>query len=97
MATSSEVKAGLDDISATIRQLRFEMKRCKVSVTNTKTALTNLPTQYADVVATVQAFGTTNAFEALSKAELTKLTAEYQALLAAVTQAETDLAALTEF
>lgn len=97
MATSSEVKAGLDDISTEIRQLRFEMKRCKISITNAKNGLTNLPTKYADVVSTVQAYGTANAFEALSKAELAKLTTEFQALLAAVTTADDGLASITEF
>ncbi|MBK9284997.1 MAG: hypothetical protein IPM51_11880 [Sphingobacteriaceae bacterium] len=97
MATTSQVKAGLDDIATEIRQIRFEAGRCKITIGNVSAALANLATKYSDVVATIQTFGTTNAFEALSKAELTKLITEYQALKADLDQAVTALSSLTEF
>lgn len=80
MATSSEVKAGLDEIAAAIRAQRAIVAKAIQNAGAASAALAALPTTYADVIATVNAYGTTNAFEALSKAELAKMTSEYQAL-----------------
>lgn len=82
MATSSQVKTTLDEIAMIIREQRAVMEKVKSNAALASTALGDLPTVYADVVATIQAYGTTNAFEALAKAELAKLAAEYTALKA---------------
>lgn len=82
MATSSQVKAGLDEIAEKIRDQRAVMEKVKSNAAGASTVLGALQTEYADVIATVQAYGTSNAFEALAKAELGKLSAEYTALKA---------------
>ena len=82
MATSSEVKTALDAIAAFISKSRERMVGVKTTATEVSTALGGLPTLYADVVTTINGYGTTNAFEAVSKAELAKLATEYTALKA---------------
>lgn len=80
MATYSEVKVGLDNVAAEIRAKRAEMVEVVAKGTAVSAALASIPTKYADLVATIQAYGTTNAAEAAAKAELAKLSAEYTAL-----------------
>lgn len=80
MATYSEVKAGLDEIAGAVREARNVMARAKSSAALASSHLGELATTYADVVATVQAYGAGNAAEAAAKAELNKLIVEYQAL-----------------
>ncbi len=82
MATASEVKAGLDDIAAVIREKRTVMAGCKAKAGVVSTDLDGLATAYADVVNTIGGYSdqTTDAFEQVSKAELAKLTTEFLAL-----------------
>jgi hypothetical protein len=80
MATSSQVKAALDAVAEAIAKNRERMVGVKATATEVSVALGELPTLYADVVTTVNGYGTTNAFEALAKAELAKLATEYTAL-----------------
>lgn len=80
MASYSEVKAGLDAIAVIIRDARSELLGCKSKSAGISETLASLPTTYADLVATVQGYGTTNAAEANAKAEMAKLTSEFQAL-----------------
>ena len=82
MATSSEVKTALDAIAAFISKSRERMVGVKTTATEVSTTLGGLPTLYADVVTTINGYETTNAFEAVSKAELAKLATEYTALKA---------------
>jgi len=80
MASYSEVKAGLDDVAGIIREQKAVMLKVKSNAALASAALAGLATEYADVVATIQAFGTGNAAEAAAKAELAKLVTEYTAL-----------------
>jgi hypothetical protein len=80
MATSSEVKAGLDAVAGIISEQRQVMLKVKSNAQIASDSLAALASDYADVVSTIQAYGTSNAFEALAKAELAKLTAEFTAL-----------------
>lgn len=80
MATYSEVKTGLDTIAGVISEQRAVMGKVKSNAGLASAALAALATDYADVVATIQAFGAGNAAEAAAKAELGKLVAEYTAL-----------------
>lgn len=82
MATSSEVKAGLDDIAKIIREQRGKVLGMKSEAGVVSGVLGGLPTTYADLIATVQAYGTSNAFEANAKAEMAKLASEYTDLKA---------------
>lgn len=87
MATFSEVKAGLDEIANVIRDNRAVMMKVKSNAALASTALADLATTYADVVATINSYGTANAAEAAAKAELAKLTTEFNALKAKADQA----------
>lgn len=84
MASYSEVKAGLDDVATVIREQKAVMLKAKSNAALASTALADLATDFADVVATINAYGTSNAAEAAAeaaaKAELGKLVAEYTAL-----------------
>lgn len=84
MATTSAVKAGLDEIAFAIRTQRTMMEQAKAKAAGASTALDSIPSGYADVIATIQAYAsdTTDQFELLSKAELAKLTTEFIALKA---------------
>lgn len=80
MATSSEVKVGMDAIAARLAEQRQTMLKVKSNAQGASAALASIPADFADVIATVQAYGTTNVFEAHAKAELAKMTAEFNAL-----------------
>lgn len=82
MASYSEVKAGFDEIAVIIRNARTELLACKSKSAGISEVLDALPTTYASLVATVQAYGTSNAAEANAKAELAKFMTEFQALKA---------------
>ena len=99
MATTSEVKAGLNDIAASIRAERAAAKQAKARITQGKTTLNGLPTTFAGVIAEINGYAsdTTNEFEAGAKAELALLTTEFNALVSDLTDAETDLAVYDEF
>ncbi len=56
-----------------------------------------LPTVFADALATINAYIPTGEFESLSKDELTKMTAEFQALKAEAATAVSALSSITEF
>lgn len=80
MASYSEVKAGLDDVAGIIREQRAVMAKAKSNAALASAALAAVPTTYADLVSTINGYGTANAAEALAKADLAKLTTEFQAL-----------------
>lgn len=80
MASYSEVKAGLDEVARIIREQKAVMLKAKSNAGLASAALAGLPTEYADVISTINAYGITNAAEALAKADLAKLTTEFQAL-----------------
>lgn len=80
MATSSQVKTGLDAIAQAIAAQRAVMEKTKSNAAGASAVLAALATDFADVVATIQGYGTTNDFEKVAKAELAKLSAEYTAL-----------------
>ena len=90
-ASYSEVKASLDDVAGIIREQRLITLKAKAAAAASSAVLGDLPTKYADVIATINAYGTTNAAEALAKADLAKLTTEFQTLKALTDQ----LAAIT--
>jgi len=97
MATTSEVKAGLDDIAKAIRMERLAMKSAKKQMAVGRDSLDGIPARFADVITTVNAYGTTDAFELLSKAEFAKLATEFVALRGASDTAVAGLASISEF
>lgn len=80
MATASQVKTGLDAVSAAIVRARERMVTAKATAAEVSDALAALPTAYGGVISTVNGYGDADAFEVQAKAELAKLTAEFQAL-----------------
>lgn len=97
MPTTSQVKAGLDDISTIIRNARAAMARAKAQITASKNELASLPTTYSAVIAEIDAYVPTGSFEELAKDEKAKLQTEFTALRNAAASAETSLASITEF
>lgn len=97
MATTSEIKAGLDEISSAIKASRQRLTSAKENVTTQETNLSALAAKYADIITTVNAFTPTGAFETLAKDELQRLTVEFQQLQAAAASAVSDLEGQTEF
>lgn len=61
MASYSEVKAGLDDVAGIIREQKAVMVKVKSNAALAAAALAGLPAQYADLITTINAYGTTNA------------------------------------
>jgi hypothetical protein len=84
MASASQVKAGLDDITSIIRNQRAAMEKVKSNAGLASAALGAIPTNYADELATIDAYAanSTDYFERLAKAEKAKLAAEFTALKA---------------
>lgn len=82
MATTSEVKQGLDDIASTIRNCRQKFAQAKTTIQNCSDALGAIPTTFADVNSTIQAYTPTGAFETLAQNERSKLAAEFADLKA---------------
>ena len=80
MATTSEVKAGLDDISQSIRNSRQAYATAKARIQAARNELAAIPTTFSDVIATIDAYSGADAFEALSQAEKDKLATEFVAL-----------------
>lgn len=82
MATTSEVKVGLDEIAQIIRGARNVREKISTMATNAVADLNGITTNYADVIATLQAYDATNgtAYEKAAKAEFTALQAEFAAL-----------------
>lgn len=84
MATYSEMKTGLDEISGLIRTSRTVLTKAKANGTSASEALAAIPTVYAAVITAIDAIpaNTTNAAEMLLKAEKAKLATEFTALKA---------------
>jgi hypothetical protein len=84
MATTSEVKQGLDDIAETIRRASKRYANAKTQIELAATELGQIPVTYADVVAEINTYTPTGAFETLAKDEKAKLTTDFQALKATI-------------
>ena len=82
MATTSEVKSGLNRIAELIEGQRAVVAKAKSNAQTASEALAAIPADYADVIATIDAFVGGNAFEDLSKDEKAKLATEFTALKA---------------
>ncbi|TIX10904.1 MAG: hypothetical protein E5V41_28060 [Mesorhizobium sp.] len=80
MATTSEVEVGMAAIAQRLSDQRQVMIKVKANASVASTALAAIPNDFADVIAAVNAFGTSNAYEAAVKAQLAKMTTEFTAL-----------------
>lgn len=91
MATPSEVKDGMNGIAQLIAGARQQRDRAKAQLLTARNQLANIPTQFADVIATINGYAPTGAFETLAKDERAKLATEFTSLKNAL---ETELTAL---
>ena len=91
MATTSQIKTQLDRISAVIEQAKVDRANGKAQIARAQSQLAAIPTSYADLIATINAFTPTGAFETLAKDEKAKLQTEFVALQSDV---EAELTAL---
>lgn len=82
MATTSEIEVGMAAIAQRLSDQRQVMLKVKASSGTASQALAAIPADFADVIATVTAFGTANAYEAAVKAQMAKMTTEFTALKA---------------
>ena len=84
MATTSEVKQGLDDIAGTIRSSQQLDDRAAAGLLAARNQLAALPTTFSDVLVTIDAYTPTGAFETVAQDEKSALTTEFLALKAAI-------------
>lgn len=82
MATTSEVKSGIDTIADEIAAVRKRYATAKSNIEGGAAALENIPTKWDDVLTTVNGYTGADAFETLAKSEVSKLAEEYTALKA---------------
>jgi len=80
MATASEVKAGLDDIAQSIRDSRKAFDQAKARIQAAYNQLDAIPVTFADVIAEIDGYDGSDAFEVLAQAEKAKMQAEFSAL-----------------
>ena len=91
MATTSEVKAGLNAIAGAIATSRNKVNGAIIRLEEARTDLQSIPTAYVDVRTTIQAFTPTGEMESLAQDELNKLTTEFTTLVSDITNAITAL------
>jgi len=82
MATTTEVKTGIDEIADQIKAVRTRFESAKSTIEGGSTALGAIPTKYADVLATIDGYTPTGAFETLAQDEKAKLSSDFLALKA---------------
>lgn len=87
--SASSVKAALDNIAVFISQSAQKRANAKADLLSARNQLAQIPTLYAAEIAEITGYGTSDAFEAVSKAEKAKLQAEFLALKSAL-EAELD-------
>ena len=91
MATPSEVKAGLDDVAQEIRTERKALIDAQARVQAAKNNLSNIPTKYNDLIATINNYTGADEFEVQAQADKTRLQSEFQALETKADNANTDI------
>jgi predicted transcriptional regulator len=91
-STTSQIKAGLNEIATRIAQERSRLAQAKNSITAAEVALSGMPAQYGTLIADIDALTGTAPFVLLSKDEKAKLVAEFQALKSQATAAKNAVA-----
>lgn len=80
MATTSEVKSGLDVSASIVAEQRDIVDKAQSNADLGTAALAAITTDYADVIATIDAYAGSDVFETLTQAEKAKLQTEFTAL-----------------
>lgn len=78
--STSQVKSGFDQIAIDIANQRSVIAGAKEQLEGAVAVLNAIPSNYTDMVAEVNGYVPTGAFETLAKDELAKLTTEFQTL-----------------
>lgn len=84
MATTTEVKRALDDISQIIVTERQAFASAKARIQTASANLSSITTQYAGVITEIDGYAPTGAFETLAKDEKARLATEFTALKAEI-------------
>ena len=82
MATTSEVKSGLDAVALVIAEASSTVDKAQSNAQLASDALGAIPANFADLIATIDAYAPTGEFESLAKDEKDKLATEFAALKA---------------
>ena len=85
--TASTVKTGLDSLSSTISSNQGEAAGVKAQLADLISRLDAIPSANSDLIAAINGYTPTGAFETLAQDELAKLTSEFSALKSAVQSA----------
>ena len=93
MATTSQIKTALDNISAEIRSARDLLKVCQTRTDSAHAALVAIPTKFSAELAAIDGLGN-DPFEAVAKDEKAKMATEFTALRDKALTAKQALAAL---
>ena len=80
MATPSEVAAGIASIAVTISGSQKMQAQAYNQLLVARNQLANIPTQYSDVLSTIDGYTPTGAFETLKVDEKSLLSVEFVAL-----------------
>ncbi len=91
MSTATQVDAALDAVAQLTGGSTNQLAQGKAILLSARNQLANIGTQFADEIATIQAYTPTGPFEELAKDRFTKYQADKQALQATL---ETALDAL---
>ena len=84
MATTSEVKAAMNDIATIINTERQAFASAKARIQTCSGNLGLIPTTFADAIAEIDGYTPTGAFETLAQDEKAKLATEFIALRAEI-------------
>ena len=85
MATTSEVKAGLDAISQLISGAQQSRQRAKSQMLAARNQLAGIPSQFSDVISEIDSWTVpVGAFQSLGKDEKAKLQTEFLTLKSAL-------------
>ena len=82
MATTSEVKHGLDEIAKSIRSAQQRYDGAKANIEKAAADLGQIPSVYAGIIAEIDGYTPSGAFETLSQDEKGKLQVDFVALKA---------------
>jgi len=91
MATTSEVKAGLDSIASLIAGSQQLEDRAIAGLLAARNQLAAIPTQFSDVLDTIDAYTPTGPFQEVTQDEKGKLATEFVALKTAIEDKLDDL------
>ena len=80
MATVTEVKRGLDDITQIIVTERRSIATAKSRIVTASDVLGALPTQFSDVISEINGYTPTGPFEEQAQDERAKIATEFTAL-----------------